>query len=92
MTTSAKTGACYTSLIGATVLAEVRTISGLPTRCHLQWFYEERVSNSFREFWVIATVLKSTEIITQIAVRRSMPSEIFWKKIDILEAAKGRVS
>jgi hypothetical protein len=31
MTTSAKTDACYTSLKGATVLAEVRTISGLPT-------------------------------------------------------------
>ena len=26
--TSAKTDACYTSLIGATVLSEVRTISG----------------------------------------------------------------
>jgi len=29
MPTSAKTGACYASLNGATVLAEVRTISGL---------------------------------------------------------------
>jgi hypothetical protein len=29
MPTSAKTGACYTSLIGATVLSKVRTISGL---------------------------------------------------------------
>ena len=35
MPTSAKTGACYTSLIGATVLSEVRTISGLPSRCDL---------------------------------------------------------
>jgi hypothetical protein len=35
MTTSAKTGARYTGLNGATVLAEVRTISGLPTRRHL---------------------------------------------------------
>src|SRR5664280_1374249 len=30
MPTSAKTGACYTGLIGATVLSEVRTISGFP--------------------------------------------------------------
>jgi len=36
MTTSAKTGACYTSLIGATVLSEVRTISGLPSRRDLE--------------------------------------------------------
>jgi len=36
MTTSAKTGACYTGLIGATVLAEVRTISGLPSRRDLE--------------------------------------------------------
>jgi hypothetical protein len=35
MTTSAKTGACYTSLYGATVLAEVRAISGLPTHSRL---------------------------------------------------------
>jgi hypothetical protein len=31
MKTSDKTGACYTGLNGATVLSEVRTISGLPT-------------------------------------------------------------
>jgi hypothetical protein len=30
MTTSAKTGACYTGLNGSTVFTEVRTISGLP--------------------------------------------------------------
>ena len=36
MTTSAKTGACYTGLIGATVLAAVRTISGLPSRGNLE--------------------------------------------------------
>ncbi len=36
MTTSAKTGACYTGLIGATVLSEVRTISGLPSRQDLE--------------------------------------------------------
>jgi hypothetical protein len=35
MTTSTKTGACYTGLDGATVLAEVRTISGLPSHHHL---------------------------------------------------------
>jgi len=35
MPTSAKTGACYTGLIGATVLSEVRTISGLPSHLHL---------------------------------------------------------
>jgi hypothetical protein len=35
MITSAKTGARYTCLNGATVLAEVRAISGLPTRRHL---------------------------------------------------------
>jgi hypothetical protein len=34
MTTTAKTGACYTGLNGATVLAVVRTISGLPSRYH----------------------------------------------------------
>jgi len=34
MITSAKTGARYTCLNGATVLAEVRAISGLPTRRH----------------------------------------------------------
>jgi hypothetical protein len=37
MPTSAKTGACYTGLIGATVLSEVRTISGLPTRRYLEY-------------------------------------------------------
>jgi hypothetical protein len=31
MKTSDKTGACYTGLNGATVLSEVRTISGLPS-------------------------------------------------------------
>jgi hypothetical protein len=36
MTTSTKTGACYTSLNGATVLAEVHTISGLPSRRKLE--------------------------------------------------------
>jgi len=36
MTTSAKTGACYTSLNGATVLTEVRTISDLPSRWNLE--------------------------------------------------------
>jgi hypothetical protein len=36
MTTSAKTGACYTCLVGATVLSEVRTISGLPARLYLE--------------------------------------------------------
>jgi hypothetical protein len=36
MPTSAKTGACYTGLNGATVLAAVRTISGLPTRRSLE--------------------------------------------------------
>jgi len=35
MTTSAKTGACYTGLIGATVLSEVRAISGLHARRYL---------------------------------------------------------
>jgi len=38
MPTSAKTGACYTGLIGATVLAAVRTISGLPSRLRLYNF------------------------------------------------------
>jgi hypothetical protein len=32
MPTSSKTGAFYTGLIGATVLVEVRAISGLPSR------------------------------------------------------------
>jgi hypothetical protein len=36
MTTSAKTGACYTCLVGATVLSEVRTISGLPAHLYLE--------------------------------------------------------
>jgi len=35
MPTSVKTGACYTSHKGATVLSEVHTISGLPSRLHL---------------------------------------------------------
>jgi hypothetical protein len=35
MLTSSKTGACYTSHIGATVLHEVRTISGMPSRHQL---------------------------------------------------------
>jgi len=35
MPTSSKTGACYTCLIGATVLDEVRAISGLPSRLKL---------------------------------------------------------
>ena len=36
MTTSDKTGACYTGLNGATVLSEVRTISGLPSHLDLE--------------------------------------------------------
>jgi hypothetical protein len=36
MATSAKPGARYTGLNGATVLTEVRTISGLPSRHHLE--------------------------------------------------------
>jgi len=36
MTNSAKTGACYTSHIGATVLTEFRTISGLPPLYNLE--------------------------------------------------------
>jgi hypothetical protein len=39
MPTSAKTGVCYTSLIGATVLAAVRTISGLPSRRDLYNYF-----------------------------------------------------
>ena len=35
MTTSTRPYARYTGLVGATGRAEVRTISGLPTRCHL---------------------------------------------------------
>jgi hypothetical protein len=38
MTTSAKTGACYTSLDGATVLSEVRTISGFALAPQLRIF------------------------------------------------------
>ena len=34
--TAVKTGACYTGLIGATVFAAVRTISGLPSRLNLE--------------------------------------------------------
>jgi hypothetical protein len=37
MLTSAKTGACYTGHIGATVLSEVRAISGLPSRLNLEY-------------------------------------------------------
>jgi len=36
MPTPAKTGACYTGLNGATVLAAVRTISGLPSHFNLE--------------------------------------------------------
>jgi hypothetical protein len=35
MPTSGKMGACNTGLIGATILPEVRAISGLPSRRHL---------------------------------------------------------
>jgi hypothetical protein len=38
MPTSSKTGACYTGLIGATVLSEVRAISGLPSHHQLESF------------------------------------------------------
>jgi hypothetical protein len=38
MLTSAKTDACYTSHKGATVLAEVHTISGLPSRRDLEYY------------------------------------------------------
>jgi hypothetical protein len=37
MPTSAKTVACYTCLKGAAVLAEVRTIFGLPSRRNLEY-------------------------------------------------------
>jgi hypothetical protein len=61
MITSAKTGACYTGLIGATVLSEVRAISGLPSRLYLYnsdimilyW-----ISKGLREFWEKAIVLR----------------------------------
>jgi len=53
MPTSAKTGACYTGLIGATVLSEVRTISGLPSRLENKILYEHYlISNAFRSFLV----------------------------------------
>jgi len=62
MTNSAQPCACYTSLIGATVRAEFRTISGLPTRPRLQnavnTEYVYWISNGLREFWEEATVLK----------------------------------
>jgi len=60
MPTSAKTGASYTGLIGATVLAAVRTISGLPSRYHLLTcirllvFWFQMASENFgikRLFW-----------------------------------------
>jgi hypothetical protein len=38
MTTSARPYARYTGLIGATGLAEVRSISGLPTHLYLTYF------------------------------------------------------
>jgi len=38
MPTSAKTGACYTGHNGATVLAAVRTISGLPSHLRIENF------------------------------------------------------
>jgi hypothetical protein len=62
MPTSEKTDACYTGLNGATVLSEVRTISGLPSRMTFSKF--SGIMNFFwiltglREFWVIATVLR----------------------------------
>jgi hypothetical protein len=37
MPTSNKTGACHTGLIGATVLSEVRAISGLFPRLNLEY-------------------------------------------------------
>jgi hypothetical protein len=37
MPTSAKTGACYTCFDGATVLAKVRAISGLPSHRNLEY-------------------------------------------------------
>jgi hypothetical protein len=62
MPTSEKTDACYTGLNDATVLSEVRTISGLPSRMTFSKF--SGIMNFFwiltglREFWVIATVLR----------------------------------
>jgi hypothetical protein len=49
MTTSAKTGACYTSLYGATVLAEVRAISGLPSHHHLLYSVTSRMITGFHK-------------------------------------------
>jgi hypothetical protein len=55
MPTSDKTGACYTSLDGATVLSEVHTISGFPSRRNLEYFVTLCLlvgfSNGLREFW-----------------------------------------
>jgi len=62
MTNSARTYACYTSFIGATVRAEFRAISGLPTHSHLQNTVNKDfvfwISTGLREFWERATVLK----------------------------------
>jgi hypothetical protein len=49
MPTSAKTGACYTGLVGATVLAEVRAISGLPSHHHLLYSVTSRMIFEFQK-------------------------------------------
>jgi hypothetical protein len=43
MPTSAKTDVCYTSHKGATILAEVRTFSGLPLRCDLEYYITSKL-------------------------------------------------
>jgi hypothetical protein len=81
MTTSAKTGARYTGHNGATVLAEVRTISGLPSRHHLC----NTISKfTFLDFDRPHRILgkpgdfEDEYIKNQIAVRRVMPPNLFW--------------
>jgi hypothetical protein len=88
MTTSAFFSSRYTSLNGATKKAEVRTISGLPSRRHFD--YSLQIYNS--QYLSIILVLNwsqtNSQNRNQIAVRRAMPPNLFWKKSDILLAAK----
>jgi len=72
MPTSVKMDACYTGLIGAIILPEVRTISGAALAPLIISFgYNIFFSFLFFSF-----------------LRFQMPPDLFWIKINIFEAAK----
>ena len=76
MPTASKTNARSTAQKGATILAAVRTISGLP---------------SHRDLEDVVLIYKCWVILWLFVLGFQMPSDIFWKTICILEAAKRRI-